>query len=65
MVGLARIGSEDQNIIACSLQEMKEIDLGKPLHSLIIPAEKLHPLETSFLRQYAIDKTKFDESIAQ
>ncbi|XP_043686877.1 diphthine methyl ester synthase [Vespula pensylvanica] len=65
VVGLARIGSEDQNIIACSLQEMKEIDLGKPLHSLIIPAEKLHPLETSFLRQYAIDKTKFDESVAQ
>ncbi|XP_043491996.1 diphthine methyl ester synthase [Polistes fuscatus] len=64
VVGLARIGSDDQNIIACSLQEMKKIDLGKPLHSLIIPAEKLHPLEINFLRQYAIDKIKFDESVA-
>ncbi|XP_015176597.1 PREDICTED: diphthine methyl ester synthase [Polistes dominula] len=64
VVGLARIGSEDQNIISCSLQEMKEIDLGKPLHSLIIPAEKLHPLEMNFLRQYAIDKIKFDECVA-
>lgn len=60
MVGLARIGSDDQSIVACSLQEMKEIDLGEPLHSLIIPSEKLHPLETSFLKQYAIDKTQFD-----
>ncbi|KAI4495463.1 hypothetical protein M0802_008677 [Mischocyttarus mexicanus] len=65
VVGLSRIGSEDQNIIACSLQEMKEIDLGKPLHSLIIPADKLHPLEINYLRQYAIDKIKFDELIAQ
>ncbi|KAI4478209.1 hypothetical protein M0804_012167 [Polistes exclamans] len=64
VVGLARIGSDDQNIIACSLQEMKKIDLGKPLHSLIIPAEKLHPLEINFLRQYAIDKIQFDESVA-
>lgn len=64
MVGLARIGSDDQNIIVCSLQEMKKIDLGKPLHSLIIPAEKLHPLEINFLRQYAINKIKFDESVA-
>ncbi|XP_035743997.1 diphthine methyl ester synthase-like [Vespa mandarinia] len=60
VVGLARIGSDDQNIVACSLQEMKGIDLGEPLHSLIIPAEKLHPLETSFLRQYVIDKTQLD-----
>lgn len=63
VVGLARIGSDDQEIIACSLQEMKEVDLGKPLHSLIIPAEKLHPLEISFLRQYALNKVKFDTLI--
>ncbi|KAM0736065.1 Diphthine methyl ester synthase [Formica fusca] len=60
-VGLARIGCEDQHIIACSLQDMTRIDLGPPLHCLVIPAEKLHPLEIEFLTQYILDKSQFKE----
>lgn len=54
VIGLARIGSEDQKVLACDLSEMRDVQLGAPLHSLVIPAEKLHPLETEFLEQFTI-----------
>uniref|UniRef100_A0A182W388 diphthine methyl ester synthase n=1 Tax=Anopheles minimus TaxID=112268 RepID=A0A182W388_9DIPT len=53
IVGLARVGHETQQIVACSLIEMKDKDLGPPLHSLIIPNGNLHPLEKEFLQQFA------------
>lgn len=51
-VGLARIGHYTQTIKACSLNEMAETDLGAPLHSLILPAKKLHPVEIEYLQQF-------------
>lgn len=53
-VGLARVGSETQRIVACSLKEMSEFDLGGPLHSLIIVGPHLHPLEIEYLEQFKI-----------
>uniref|UniRef100_A0A182JQ73 Diphthine methyl ester synthase n=1 Tax=Anopheles christyi TaxID=43041 RepID=A0A182JQ73_9DIPT len=53
IVGLARVGHETQQILACSLSDMKSVDLGPPLHSLIIPNGNLHPLEMEFLQQFA------------
>lgn len=52
-VGLARVGHETQTIKACSLKEMAETDLGAPLHSLILPAKQLHPLEIEYLQQFS------------
>ncbi|XP_034944230.1 diphthine methyl ester synthase [Chelonus insularis] len=61
-VGLARVGSNDQQIIACNLRQISSIDLGLPLHSLVIPAPKnrLHPLEIDYLRQFALNKEEFN-----
>ncbi|XP_066590625.1 diphthine methyl ester synthase [Prorops nasuta] len=56
VVGLARVGSDDQQIHVCSLKEMIKTYLGGPLHSLVIPAPTLHPLEEEYLLYYAIDK---------
>ncbi|XP_068085931.1 diphthine methyl ester synthase [Anabrus simplex] len=58
-VGLARVGSDTQTIVACSLSEMKNEDLGPPLHSLII-CGKLHPVEVEYLTQFAknVDQLK-------
>ncbi|KAJ8964611.1 hypothetical protein NQ314_004751 [Rhamnusium bicolor] len=53
-IGLARVGSDNQEIVACSLKEMAEFDLGGPLHSLIIVGPILHPLETEYLEQFKI-----------
>lgn len=55
-VGLARVGHETQAIKACSLKDMAETDLGPPLHSLILPAKKLHPLEIEYLQQFSETK---------
>ncbi|XP_043255186.1 diphthine methyl ester synthase [Colletes gigas] len=58
VVGLARVGWDNQRIVACSLREMASIDLGPPLHCLIIPATELHPLESEFLMRYALLKQR-------
>lgn len=58
-VGVARVGHETQAIKACSLTEMAELDLGPPLHSLVLPATKLHPLEIEYLQQFS--ETKLEE----
>lgn len=55
-VGLARVGHETQAIKACTLSEMAETDLGAPLHSLILPAKTLHPLEIEYLQQFSTAK---------
>ncbi|KAK3089504.1 hypothetical protein FSP39_004138 [Pinctada imbricata] len=52
-VGLARIGSDTEQILASTLQEMINVDLGGPLHSLIIPGN-MHPLEKDMLKMFAI-----------
>ncbi|XP_018804614.1 PREDICTED: diphthine methyl ester synthase [Bactrocera latifrons] len=51
-VGLARVGHDNQSIIVNTLREMSQTDLGGPLHSLVIPAKEMHPLEVEFLQQY-------------
>lgn len=51
-IGLSRVGADDQKIVACTLSEMTEIDLGPPLHSLVIAAETLHPIEEEYISQF-------------
>ncbi|XP_038206808.1 diphthine methyl ester synthase isoform X1 [Zerene cesonia] len=51
-VGLSRVGAPDQRIAAMSLEEMQNYELGPPLHSLVIPAPNLHPLELDYLAQF-------------
>ncbi|KAK6638814.1 hypothetical protein RUM43_007083 [Polyplax serrata] len=51
-VGLARVGSPKQRLVFCTLRKMKEVDLGDPLHSLIIPGT-LQVLEEQYLLQFA------------
>lgn len=53
-VGLARVGAEDQKIAAGTLQQMCTVDLGEPLHSLIITGGNLHPLEEEMLSLFSI-----------
>ena len=59
-VGVARLGSEDQVIVAGTLEELAEADLGKPLHSLVLCGKKMHEMEWEYVREFAVDQTKFD-----
>lgn len=52
-VGLSRVGSDSQRIVACSLREMKDYNLGPPLHSLILPSNSMHELEKEYLQQFS------------
>lgn len=47
-VGVARVGSDTQQILSCPLTEMLSADLGPPLHSLVIVGN-LHPVEEEYL----------------
>lgn len=55
-VGLARVGAEDQGIVVATLQQLATVDMGGPLHSLVIPGN-MHPLETDMLQIFALDDT--------
>ncbi|XP_014301526.1 diphthine methyl ester synthase isoform X1 [Myotis lucifugus] len=53
-VGLARVGAEDQQIAAGTLQQMCSVALGGPLHSLVITGGSLHPLEMEMLSLFPV-----------
>eukprot|EP00850_Spirogloea_muscicola_P013102 SM000087S23384 [mRNA] locus=s87:460991:462709:+ [translate_table: standard] len=48
-VGLARVGTDSQCMVAGSLKDLLAADLGPPLHSLVLPGE-LHVMESEMLR---------------
>ena len=41
-IALARVGSESQQIVSCTLSQLVTADLGPPLHCLVIPASMHH-----------------------
>lgn len=52
-VGLARVGSVDQMIVAGSMKDLLNIDFGAPLHCFVIVGDT-HPIEDEMLEFYAI-----------
>ena len=60
-VGVARLGSADQQIVAGTLEELSQADLGRPLHSLVLCGKKMHEMEWEYVREFAVDVEKFDE----
>ena len=60
VVGVARIGSKDQKMVSGTLEQLSKIDLGPPLHSLVLLGSRTHVLEKEFIRDFAIDTKTFD-----
>jgi diphthine synthase len=58
-VGVARVGAENEKIVAGTLEELCDADLGAPLHSLVLLGRRTHDLERDFLMEFAVDKDKF------
>lgn len=50
-VGFARLGAEDQKIVAGSMKQLGSVDFGAPLHCLVIVGET-HPVEEEMLEFY-------------
>lgn len=59
-VALARVGWDDQRIVAGKMSTIRDAELGAPLHSLVIPGD-LHFLEVDMLKQFAVDVDEFVE----
>lgn len=55
-VGVARLGSPSQQIVAGTMQELLDVNFGDPLHSLVI-AGNMHVIESEFLQQFKVKST--------
>jgi len=56
VMGVARLGRDDQVILSGSVEQLAAADLGGPLHSLVICADDLHELELEFVEFYKCTK---------
>lgn len=56
-VGIARLGQDDQLVVAGTMGELLEFDFGPPLHCLIIVGET-HDLEEEMLSFYSVEQIK-------
>jgi diphthine methyl ester synthase len=61
-VAVARVGSEGQVVKVGTLGELAEVDLGEPLHSVVLVGKRTYDLERQFLREYAVDAGTFDKA---
>jgi len=61
-IGAARVGAPDQKLVAGTLKELTGVDMGHPLHSLILLGKRTHELEKDFIREFAVDGATFDAS---
>eukprot|EP00762_Andalucia_godoyi_P001101 ANDGO_02095.mRNA.1 Diphthine methyl ester synthase len=60
VVACCRMGTDSQCILACKLREMAQIDLGGPLHTLVLCGD-LHLMELEMLRLVADNPSEFDD----
>ena len=52
VVAVARVGHSDQRIKTTTLGELASIDMGPPLHSLVLPGT-LHDLESEMIKHFS------------
>ena len=61
-IGVARVGAKDQKMACGTLKELSEVELGPPLHSLVLLGRRGHELERDYVKAYAVDEETFDAS---
>lgn len=61
-VGAARVGGKTEKFVSGTLRELCSCDgaLGGPLHSLVLLGKRTHELESDYVREFAVDKEKWD-----
>ncbi|KAL7789518.1 Diphthine synthase [Trichoderma ceciliae] len=61
-IGAARVGGKTEKFVSGTLEELCSADeeLGPPLHSLVLLGKRAHELERDFVREFAVDKEKWD-----
>jgi diphthine synthase len=61
-IGMARVGQATQQIVSGPLEELLKVDFGGPLHSLVLPAAELHPLEIEMFFHFWYDQDGKEEA---
>ncbi|KGN62668.1 probable diphthine methyl ester synthase [Cucumis sativus] len=61
-VAFARLGSEDQTIVAGTMKQLRSIDFGPPLHCLVIVG-KTHPVEEEMLDFYKSGNENLEQNV--
>jgi diphthine methyl ester synthase len=64
-IGVARLGSADQKMLCGTLKELADVDLGPPLHSLVLLGKRAHELERDYIKEFAVNQTSFGQSWAK
>ncbi|KAL6881354.1 Diphthine synthase [Trichoderma novae-zelandiae] len=61
-IGAARVGGKTEKFVAGTLEELCSTDeeLGPPLHSLVLLGSRAHDMERDYVREFAVDKEKWD-----
>lgn len=59
-IGAARVGAPDQKLVAGTLNELTEVDMGSPLHSLVLLGKRTHDLEKDYIEEFALNKETFN-----
>jgi len=52
-IGLSRVGHDEQRVISGTMEEVRTVDFGAPLHSFIIPSE-MHFVEKDFFDSFRL-----------
>ncbi|KAJ5725439.1 Diphthine methyl ester synthase [Penicillium herquei] len=65
VMGAARVGAPDQKLVVGTLTELAEVELGAPLHSVVLLGRRTHDLERDYIRQFAVNEATFDASYAK
>ena len=60
-VALARVGWDSQKIAAGKMSTIVDVDMGKPIHSLVIPGHT-HFLEIDMLKLFAVNPSEFEKT---
>lgn len=62
-IGCARVGGSSECFVSGTLKDLAERGdelLGGPLHSLILLGRRTHELESDYVREFALNKEKWD-----
>jgi diphthine methyl ester synthase len=62
VVGAARVGSDEMSLVAGTVREVAGVDLGRPLHSVVLVGRRCHDVEREMMKSYALDRKTFDEA---
>ena len=54
VVGVARLGADDEMIVAGKVEEVMKVEFGKELHSIVVPAKDLHFHESQVLDTFRL-----------